>query len=62
MLHGLVENRAMVQYIIAVIDNNFSSDRKRPVTRQVLEDALPASWDKGPVAKGMVEVSLRAAT
>jgi salicylate hydroxylase len=58
MLHGIVENRTMVQCIIAVIDDNFSPDRKRPVTRQVLEDALPASWYEGPVAKGMVEVSL----
>ena len=60
MLHGLVENRTMVQCIIAVIDKNFSVDRKREVTRQVLEDALPASWYEGPVAKGMIEVSLRA--
>lgn len=57
MLHGLVENRTMVQCIIAVIDKNFSADRKRPVTRQVLEDALPQSWYRGSVAKGMVEVS-----
>lgn len=57
MLHGIVENRTMVQCIIAVIDKNLSSDRKRVVTRQVLENALPASWYEGPVAKGMVEVS-----
>ncbi|KAK7955145.1 salicylate hydroxylase [Apiospora saccharicola] len=55
MLHGIVENRTMVQCIIAVIDKNFSADRKRPVTRQVLEDALPKSWYQGSVAKGMVE-------
>lgn len=58
MLHGLVENRTMVQCIIAVIDNNFSSDRKRPITRKVLEDALPVSWYEGPVAKGMVDLIL----
>lgn len=58
MLHGIVENRTMVQCIIAVIDDNFSSDRKRPLTRQVLDDALGAEWYEGPVAKGMVEVSL----
>ncbi|KAK6829490.1 hypothetical protein PG987_010074 [Apiospora arundinis] len=51
MLHGIVENRTMVQCIIAVIDKNPSADRKRPVTRQVLEDALPKSWNEGPVAK-----------
>lgn len=60
MLHGLVENRTMVQCIIAVIDKNFSVDRKREVPRQVLEGTLPASWYEGPVAKGMVEVSFRA--
>ncbi|KAI1800519.1 FAD/NAD(P)-binding domain-containing protein [Daldinia bambusicola] len=58
MLHGLVENRTMVQCIIAVIDKSLSVDRKREVTRQVLEDALPASWNEGPVAKGMVELIL----
>jgi salicylate hydroxylase len=60
MLHGLVEDRTMVQCIIAVVDKNFSVDRKRVVTRQVLEDALPASWFEGPVAKGMVEVGFHA--
>ena len=57
MLHGIVENRTMVQCIIAVIDKSFSTDRKRPVTRQVLTDALPESWSEGTVARGMVEVS-----
>ncbi|KAK8080942.1 hypothetical protein PG997_008760, partial [Apiospora hydei] len=58
MLHGVVENRTMVQCIIAVIDKNFSTDRKRPVSRQVLEDAIPKSWYKGSVAKGMIEIIL----
>ncbi|KAI1413395.1 FAD/NAD(P)-binding domain-containing protein [Hypoxylon sp. FL1857] len=58
MLHGIVENRTMVQCIIAVVDKSLSTDRKRVVTRQVLEDALPASWYEGPVAKGMVELIL----
>ncbi|KAH9904691.1 FAD/NAD(P)-binding domain-containing protein [Xylariomycetidae sp. FL2044] len=58
MLHGIVENRTMVQCIIAVIDKNFSADRKRVVTRQVLEDALPQSWFEGPVAKGMIDLIL----
>ncbi|KAI1370545.1 FAD/NAD(P)-binding domain-containing protein [Hypoxylon crocopeplum] len=58
MLHGIVENRTMVQCIIAVLDKSLSTDRKRVVARQVLEDALPASWYEGPVAKGMVELIL----
>ncbi|KAI1394474.1 FAD/NAD(P)-binding domain-containing protein [Hypoxylon trugodes] len=58
MLHGIVENGTMVQCIIAVIDKNLSTDRKRKVTRQVLQDALPASWYEGTVAKGMVELIL----
>ncbi|KAI0189055.1 FAD/NAD(P)-binding domain-containing protein [Astrocystis sublimbata] len=58
MLHGLVENKTMVQCIIAVVDKSFSVDRKREVTRESLRDALPASWDQGPVAKGMVELIL----
>ncbi|KAI0015517.1 FAD/NAD(P)-binding domain-containing protein [Xylariomycetidae sp. FL0641] len=56
MLHGLVENKTMVQCIIAVIDKSFSVDRKREVTRKSLDDALSASWYEGPVAKGMVEL------
>lgn len=58
MLHGLVENKTMVQCIIAVIDKSFSADRKREVMRNSLNDALPASWYEGPVAKGVVDVSL----
>ncbi|KAK7748376.1 hypothetical protein SLS62_008639 [Diatrype stigma] len=58
MLHGLVEDRTMVQCIIAVIDRDLSADRKRQVTRQVLEDNLPASWYEGPIAKGMVELTV----
>ncbi|KAI1279384.1 FAD/NAD(P)-binding domain-containing protein [Xylaria sp. FL0933] len=58
MLHGLVENKTMAQCIIAVIDKNLSSDRKREVTRSSLNDALPASWYEGPVAKGMVDLIL----
>ncbi|KAI1758564.1 FAD/NAD(P)-binding domain-containing protein [Hypoxylon sp. FL1150] len=55
MLHDIVENRTMVQCIIAVVDKDPSADRKRVVTRQVLEAELPASWYEGPVAKGMIE-------
>ncbi|GAW17103.1 hypothetical protein ANO14919_065530 [Xylariales sp. No.14919] len=58
MLHGLVENKTMVQCIIAVIDKSFSADRKREVTRNSLNDALPASWYEGSVAKGMVDLIL----
>ncbi|KAI0879769.1 FAD/NAD(P)-binding domain-containing protein [Hypoxylon argillaceum] len=58
MLHGLVENKTMVQCIIAVIDKSFSADRKREVMRNSLNDALPASRYEGPVAKGVVDLIL----
>ncbi|KAI1348436.1 FAD/NAD(P)-binding domain-containing protein [Xylaria sp. FL0043] len=58
MLHGFVENKTMVQCIIAVIDKSFSADRKREVTTKSLTDALPTSWYEGPVAKGMVDLIL----
>ena len=57
MLHGLVENRTKVTCIIAAVDRDSSTNRKRPITRQFLEDALPKSWDQGTVAKDMIEVS-----
>ncbi|KAH8168500.1 FAD binding domain-containing protein [Sarocladium implicatum] len=49
MLHGLVENRTKVTCIIAAVDRDSSTNRKRPITRQFLEDALPKSWDQGTV-------------
>ncbi|XXH01525.1 Serine hydroxymethyltransferase, cytosolic [Hypoxylon texense] len=58
MRHAIVENRTMVHCIIAMVDKDLSSDRERVVTRQVLEDALSASWYEGSVAKGMIELIL----
>lgn len=57
MMHALVENGTMVQCIVAAHEKDFPRDRKRPITRQVLEDAIGASWFEGPVARGMIEAS-----
>lgn len=60
MMHALVENGTMVQCILATQEKDFPHDRKRPVTREVLVSALGTSWFDGPVAKGMVDVSVAA--
>lgn len=62
MMHALVENGTMAQCILAALERDSPPDRKRLVTRQVLIDSLATSWFDGPVAKGMVDVSVSAFT
>jgi hypothetical protein len=57
MMHALVENGTMVQCIVTAHEKDFPRDRKRPVTRDVLESAVGNSWFEGPVARGMIDVS-----
>jgi salicylate hydroxylase len=56
MMHALVENGTMVQCIMSVVEKDFPPDRKRPITRDVLESAFTADWMQ-PATKGMIEVS-----
>jgi salicylate hydroxylase len=56
MMHALVENGTMVQCILAAHEEDSPKNRKRAITRQVLESAIGASWFDGPVARGMIDV------
>ncbi|KAI0202319.1 FAD/NAD(P)-binding domain-containing protein [Astrocystis sublimbata] len=58
MMHALVENGTMVQCIVAAHEEDFPKDRKRPITREVLEKAIGPSWFDGPVAKGMIDLMI----
>ncbi|KAI1129772.1 salicylate hydroxylase [Nemania abortiva] len=58
LLHCVVENRTMVQCIISGIDEDVSrKDRKRPITKEELENAL-SSWSDKPVAGAMIKLIL----
>ncbi|KAI1171482.1 FAD/NAD(P)-binding domain-containing protein [Nemania sp. FL0916] len=58
MMHAPVEKGTKVQCIVSAVDKDSSLNRKRPITRQVLEGAFGASWAVNPVTKGMIEVML----
>ncbi|KAI6083844.1 FAD/NAD(P)-binding domain-containing protein [Hypoxylon rubiginosum] len=58
MMHALVDDGTMVQCIVACVETDFPPDRKRTVTREVLEDVLDKSWFDGPIGKQMVEIML----
>ncbi|KAI2630915.1 FAD/NAD(P)-binding domain-containing protein [Hypoxylon sp. NC1633] len=57
VMHALVERGAMVQCIAAAVETDFPRDRRRPVTREVLEGVY-AGWSDGPVGRGMIELML----
>lgn len=57
IMHDVLENRTMVQCIIAAVEKDPPKDRKRVLTREVLMNTL-SSWLDGPIAKGMIDVSL----
>ena len=56
IMHAVVEKGTMVQCIIAAVEEDYPNNRKRPISRKTLEDALKGFSD-GPIAKGMIEVS-----
>ncbi|KAI1403530.1 salicylate hydroxylase [Hypoxylon fuscum] len=55
LLHDVLENRTMVQCIIAVVEKDTSKgrDRKRPLTREILTKSL-SNCLGGPIADGMI--------
>lgn len=59
LLHDVLENHILVQYVISGIEADPSAnskDRKRPLTRESLEESL-RSWIGGPIADGMIDLS-----
>lgn len=56
IMHDVLDNRTKVQCVISAIERDHPKDRKRPLTREFLEDTL-RDWLDGPVGKGMIEVT-----
>ncbi|KAI1849071.1 hypothetical protein JX265_013086 [Neoarthrinium moseri] len=58
MMHAPVENGTMIQCIISAVERDHNLARKRPLTREVLEEIFGAGWLANPVTNGMVELML----
>ena len=56
IMHDVLENRTMVQCIVAAVEKDPPRDRKRDLTREMLMDTL-GSWLNGPIAEGVIDVS-----
>ncbi|XDG06785.1 hypothetical protein ABKA04_006400 [Annulohypoxylon sp. FPYF3050] len=57
ILHDVLENRSLVQVIISAVEANPPKNRKRPLTKQFLDQTLRGCLD-GPIAKGAIELML----
>ncbi|KAK2599766.1 hypothetical protein N8I77_011492 [Diaporthe amygdali] len=57
IMHDVLENRTKVQCVVSAIEKDHPKDRKRPLTREFLEETL-REWLDGPVGKGMIELML----
>lgn len=55
IMHDVLENRTKVQCVISAVEKDYPKDRKRTLTREILEETL-SEWLDGPVGKGMIEV------
>lgn len=55
IMHDVLENRTKVQCVVSAVEKDHPEDRKRPLTREFLEETLH-DWLDGPVGKGMIEV------
>ncbi|KAI8956907.1 salicylate hydroxylase [Daldinia sp. FL1419] len=57
IMHDVLENRTMVQVVVSAIEKEPPEDRKRPLTRELLNETL-SNWLDGPIAKGVIELLL----
>ncbi|KAI1392730.1 FAD/NAD(P)-binding domain-containing protein [Hypoxylon trugodes] len=58
IMHEFLEDRAVVQCVISVIEKDPPKDRrKRQLTKEYLTEIL-SNWLDGPIAKGMIELTL----
>lgn len=55
IMHDVLENRTKVQCVVSAVENDPPKDRKRPLTREFLEETLH-DWLDGPIGKGMIDV------
>lgn len=55
IMHDVLDNGTKVQCVISAIEKDHPKDRKRPLSREFLEETL-RDWLDGPIGKGMIEV------
>ncbi|KAH9909071.1 salicylate hydroxylase [Xylariomycetidae sp. FL2044] len=55
IMHDVLENRTMVQFVLSAIDKEVRSDRERPLTRELLADTLK-DWPDKPIAQAVIEL------
>lgn len=56
IMHNILENRTMVQFVVSAVDGDLSTDRERPLTKELLTKTLK-DWPDAPIAKGVIDVS-----
>ncbi|KAI0967861.1 salicylate hydroxylase [Xylaria arbuscula] len=60
LMHDPLESRTVVQCVVSAIERDPGTDpkdRKRPLSRELLEESLH-SWLDGPIAKGVIDLVL----
>ncbi|ROV87740.1 hypothetical protein VMCG_10580 [Cytospora schulzeri] len=57
VMHDVLANRTKVQCVISAVEKDPPKDRKRPLTRGLLEETLH-DWLDGPIGKGMIDLIL----
>lgn len=57
ILHDVLEKGTMVQCVMSGIEKQSPNDRKKALSREYLLTTF-SSWLNGPIAKGMIDVSL----
>lgn len=57
LLHDVLEDGKMVQVIVSAVEREPPKDRKRPLTRELLQTTLK-DWMDGPIAQGVMDVSV----
>lgn len=55
VMHDVLENGTKVQCVVSAIEKDHPKDRKRPLTRELLEETLH-DWLDGPIGKGIINV------
>ena len=57
IMHDVLDDGKTVQFVAAVVEKEASAERKRTLSRELLEYSFK-DWLKGPIAPGMIDVSL----
>lgn len=58
IMHDVLDNGETVQCVVSAVEKDQPADRSRPLTREILEEALK-TWLEGPIAKNMMDVRRR---